>query len=369
MLLDNIIMKYTLKLLLLFCGLTIFTAETKSQTGTEHVNNYIQQSIDSIYQKEKVPGIFVAVLNNEKRNYFSSGFANPDSHKAFDSTTVFEIGSITKTFTAYILMAVLHEKGISDTGSVISYLPETVQKNKNLQGISFISLMNHTSGLPRLPDNMKFENVRQPYENYSEKDLYDYLKVCTPKPDGKSNYSNLGGGLAGVLAERISGRSYAQLLDKYIFLPFKMVTADNSVENSNNNSQGYFAKDDKTPYWNMNILAPAGALKCSASEMLTYLQNLCFPQTENSKLIIDELTTQTVAINERIAVGRGWHIFYQKDQPALYWHNGGTYGFSTFCAFFKGSSKAVMVVINQTGKNSVSDVLGIEIIKKMMSEK
>ena len=361
-------MKYTLKLLLLLCGLTIFAGQTKSQTTAENLQTYIQQTVDSAYQKEKVPGIFVAVLDNEKRNYFSSGFANPDSQKAFDSTTVFEIGSITKTFTAYILMTLLHEKGISDTVSIISYLPDTVQKNKNLQGISFLSLMNHTSGLPRLPDNMKPEDVRQPYENYSEKELYAYLKVCNPKPDGKSNYSNLGAGLGGVLAERISGKTYAQLLDQYIFLPFKMVTTDNAVANSHNNSQGYFAKDDKTPYWNMNVLAPAGGLKCSGSEMLTYLQNLCFPQTENSKRIIDELTTQTVAINERIAVGRGWHIFYEKDQPTIYWHNGGTYGFSTFCAFLKGSSKAVMVVINQTGKNSVSDLLGIKIIKKMMSE-
>lgn len=362
-------MKYKLNFLLLLCGLTIFAEQIKSQTVAENLNTYIQQTIDSAYQKEKVPGIFVAVLDNEKRNYFSSGFANPDTQKIFDSTTVFEIGSITKTFTAYLLMAVLHEKGISDSVSIISYLPDTVQKNKNLQSISFLSLMNHTSGLPRLPDNMKVENARQPYENYSEKDLYDYLKVCSPKPDGKSNYSNLGGGLAGILAERISGKTYAQLLDWYIFLPFNMVTEANAVTGSTNNSQGYFAKDDKTPYWNMNVLAPAGGLKCSGSEMLTYLQNLCFPKTENSKRIIDELTTQTVAINERIAVGRGWHIFYEKDEPTIYWHNGATYGFSTFCAFLKGSSKVVTVVINQTGKNSVSDLLGIKIIKQMMSEK
>ncbi|HQW85000.1 MAG TPA: serine hydrolase domain-containing protein [Ferruginibacter sp.] len=362
-------MKVNYKIFLLLISLIFIIGEAKSQTIAVDLQTYIQQTIDSAYEKEKIPGIFVAVLDNEKRSYFSSGFAKPEIKTHFDSTTVFEIGSITKTFTAYILMAVLHEKRISDTASIINFLPDSVQKNKNLLRISFISLMNHTSGLPRLPNNLKIENVRQPYENYSEKDLYAYLKVCTPMPDGKYNYSNLGAGLGGVLAERISGKTYAQLLDEYIFLPFKMVTEFNTVANSNNYSQGYFAKDDKTPYWNMNVLAPAGGLKCSGSEMLSYLQNLCFPQTKNAKKIISELTSQTVTINEKLAVGRGWHIFFEKDEPAIYWHNGGTYGFSTFCAFIKGSSKAVMVVINQTGKNNISDLLGIKIIKKMMSEK
>lgn len=362
-------MKKKLSVIFIATCLLFVSLVTKAQQTTGDIQTFIQQTIDSAYQKEKVPGIFVAVLNNAKRNYLSVGYANPDTEKKFDSTTVFEIGSITKTFTAYILMSVLHEKGISDTASIINYLPDSVQKNKNLQGISFLSLMNHTSGLPRLPNNMKIKNVRQPYENYAENDLYAYLKTCTPKPDGKSNYSNLGAGLGGVLAERMAGKTYAQLLDKFIFIPFKMVTEANSVASSNNNSQGYFAKDDKTTYWKMNVLAPAGGLKCSGSEMLNYLQNLCFPQTAYSKQIIDELITPTVKINERIAVGRGWHIFFEKDEPAIYWHNGGTYGFSTFCAFVKNSSKAVMVVINQTGKNAVSDLLGIIIIKRMMGEK
>lgn len=361
-------MKKKLSVIFLATCLLFVSVATKAQQNTGYIQSFIQQTIDSVYQKEKVPGIFVAVLNNAKRNYLSVGYANPDTEKKFDSTTIFEIGSITKTFTAYILMSVLHEKGISDTASIINYLPDSVQINKTLQGISFLSLMNHTSGLPRLPTNMKIKNVRQPYENYTENDLYAYLKTCTPKPDGKSNYSNLGAGLAGVLAERITGKTYAQLLDRYIFLPFKMVTEANSVANSNNNSQGYFAKDDKTPYWNMNVLAPAGGLKCSGSEMLSYLQNLCFPQTAFSKHIIDALTTQTVSINKNIAVGRGWHILLKKDEQPVYWHNGGTYGFSTFCAFVKNSSKAVIVVINQTGKNAVSDLLGITILKRMLSE-
>lgn len=354
--------------LFILIGCFFFSTTLSAQTPKEDLLNFIKRSTDSLYEKEAVPGIFVAVLHNNERYFFNAGFADTDKKILFDSATLFEIGSITKTFTAYILTAVLHEKKIAETASIVKYLPDSVQQNADIKNVSFVSLLNHTAGFPRLPDNIKPANNRQPYEDYSSALLFNYLKSCELTPDGKSNYSNLGAGLAGVLAERISGKSYAALLDQYIFLPFKMVNAENSLAKSDNQSAGYYATGDKTPYWNMNVLAPAGGLKCNATEMLTYLQNMCIPQSVGSKLIVDTLTSQTVALNPKVGIGRGWHIFNDKDQPLFYWHNGGTYGFSTFCAFTKNKSKAVFVVINQFNKNAFSDGLGAKIIKKLISE-
>ncbi len=327
---------------------------------------FITKKTDSLFKKEKLPGIFIALLDKDERQYYNFGFADPDKKLAFDSATMFEIGSITKTFTAYVVEAVLKEKGISDSSSILPYLPDSVQQNKAFENIHFLSLLNHTSGLPRLPENMDLASMSMaPYDNYTSADLFTYLKTCTPKPDGKSNYSNLGAGLAGVLAERISGKTYAALLDQYIFLPFKMVTPDKAIGKTENQSQGYF-ENIKSDYWNMNILAPAGGLKCSGSEMLTYLQSMSSPPSDQSKEIINKLLEPTVAVNPAIKVGRGWHMLEQKDKPVIYWHNGGTYGFSTFCAFLKGENKAVLVVINQFNKNAISDGLGISIMKKLL---
>ncbi len=349
---------FTLSVLSLFSNCT-------AQTGKKSLSEFIQHNADSIYKKESLPGIQVGILNNGEKQFFTAGFADPEKQIPFDSETIFEIGSITKTFTAYLLMAVLMEHKIPQSSSIIKYLPDSVRQNKKLDSISFLSLMNHTSGLPRLPGNMKMVNIRQPYENYKGEDLFNYLKNCTPKPDGKSNYSNLGAGLAGVLAERISGKSYASLLDQYIFIPIKMGKQNDPAQIK---SVGYYAKDDKAEYWNMHVLAPAGGIRCSANDILTYLHNMSFPSPGVSKQIVNELTTQTVAINPRIGIGLGWHILNEKDPQPIYWHNGGTYGFSTFCAFTKDKSKAVVVVINQFNKNAFSDGLGIKIIKQLLSE-
>lgn len=337
-----------------------FIGSCVAQTETKSLSEFIQANVENTHKKEKLPGVFVGILNNGQRSYFNAGFANIENQTPFDSSNVFEIGSITKTFTAYVLMAVLLENKIAETDFIVKYLPDSVQKNKNLNSISFLSLMNHTSGLPRLPDNMKLTN-KMPYDDYTAENLFACLKSVEPKPDGKSNYSNLGAGLAGVLAERISGKTYDQLISQYFFSSYK--TGDKK-----NISQGYFSETEKIDFWKMDVLAPCGSLKYSADQMLNYLQSMCFPKTETAKKIVDKITTQTVSLNEQLAVGYGWHIINSKNQTQVYWHNGGTYGFSTFCAFSKDKSKAVIVVLNQFNKNGACDGLGVNIFKKLISE-
>lgn len=323
----------------------------------------ISEKINASFSKNVVPGMFVAVNNKGKYSYYSKGYADTDQKKGFDSATIFEIGSVTKTFTAYVLQKLLNENKIADTSSIIDFLPDSLRQNSALAGINFRSLLNHTSGLPRLPENMEVtEGNLTPYNNYGAADLFTYLKSCTPAPDGKSTYSNLGMGLAGVLAERIAKRTYAELLEQHIFRPFKMIASTEEFSTDGNKSQGYF-DDEKAPYWNMNVMAPAGGLKCNGMEMLTYLHTMSKPPDAGMAAIIDELLKPTATVNAKISVGKAWHLFTTKENTTVYWHNGGTYGFSTFAAFLKGEDKGVMIVINQFNKNQVSDALGMAIMK------
>ncbi len=354
-----------LKLILGLLGSTIFTYSF-AQTTKESLSLFIQYNVDSIYKKENVPGIFVGVLNNNEKHYYTAGLANKNTKLSFDEATVFEIGSITKTFTAYVLTAVLIENKIAESDLILKYLPDSVQQNEKLKDISFVSLMNHTSGLPRLPNNIKVKSFLQPYENYTVLDLYTYLKTCSPKPVGNSDYSNLGAGLAGVLAARISGKTYEQLIDEHIFKPFKM-KANGNVD-PNNKSLGFYNPQKEAEYWNMNVLAPAGVLQYTGSQMLTYLEKIASPDTEKSSTVVNKILTPSINLNEVQSVGLGWQIINLKDLPTIYWHNGGTYGFSTFCAFTKDKSRAVIVVINQFSKNALADGLGFKVLKKLIGE-
>ncbi len=338
-------------------GCNSHTSNTGNDTGS-----FIKNKVDSSFKKANTPGVFIGVVNNNEHLYYGAGYANPDSKTPFDSTTIFEIGSITKTFTAYVLLNILQEKQISDSSSILKYLPDSVQNNKALASITFLSLMNHTSGLPRLPENLDLKaNFMAPYDDYTAALLFDYLEKCKPAADGQSNYSNLGMGLAGVLAERISGKKYEALVDEYVLQPFKM----NIASTIGNKSQGYFGSE-KAVYWNADVLAPAGTIKSSAKQMLIYLQYMANPADKTAAAIVEKLLQPTIALGPKVNVCRAWHTLEEKNKPVIYWHNGGTYGFSTFAAFVKGQSKAVIVVVNEFNKNEVSDGLGIAIMKELI---
>ncbi|MFT3979097.1 MAG: serine hydrolase [Ferruginibacter sp.] len=337
------------------------------QKDTGALAKFVQQKTDEAFVKSKVPGILVFYRDKEKPGFYTTGFSDPVTKTRFDENTFFEIGSITKTFTAYIVMCVLRDKKIADSSFILSYLPDSVQKNTALAKIRFINLLNHTSGLPRMPDNMDVkDDDLQPYAAYDSKKLFAYLKTVQPSDKKEYEYSNLGAALAGVLAERITGKSYAALLDKYIFLPFKMLDKNNSIEKSVNKSQGYIDDTTKAEYWNMNVMAPAGGLKSNAREMNIYLQHMSLPATKADAVIMDSLTSPTHSLSPVMAIGRGWHCMALKKKPVIYWHNGGTYGFSTFAAFTRNTNQWVMVVVNHFDKNdTVSDRIGMQIMNRM----
>ncbi len=326
----------------------------------------IQQKIDSLVAAKAIPGIIIGTTDQNKRSYFTAGFANKETAQSFDAFTQFEIGSISKTFTAYILTSILIDKKISDSAFIGAYLPDSIQQNSSIANIRFVELMNHTAGLPRLPNNMgiTFYSM-QPYEYYGEQQLFSYLKTAILAKDGKVSYSNLGAGLAGVLAERISRKSFEQLLKQYITKPFKMSYTQMNAASNRPKSIGYY-NDSIATYWEMNILKAAGGIKSDAADMLSYIEYLL---KNDQSDVIQNITTPTATINKRLQIAKGWHILSLPNNSSLYWHNGGTYGFSTFCAFQKETGKGIFIAVNAFNKNNIVDGLGVELMSKMLDIK
>ena len=330
----------------------------------EPIDSFIKRKADSLYKAERFPGIFIAILDSDRRTYYNAGFADPDSKTPFDSLTQFEAGSITKTFTALIVEKILAEKNMSENTSIAQWLPDSVKQNKPVAAITFLQLLNHTSGLPRLPYNMNLKsNEMAPYDDYTEADLFSFLRNAELKTAGESKYSNLGVGLAGIIAQKITGKSYYTLLTEYIYRPFEINPEGIPESGSPKKSQGYFG-NRKSAYWNMNCLAPCGGLKSNASELLNYVEHIATPAPRDSS-IINKLLQPTATVEDAIKIGRAWFIIDRDTLPHYYWHNGGTYGFSTFAGFLKGKKKAVIVVINEFNRNETSDAMGFAILRRL----
>jgi serine-type D-Ala-D-Ala carboxypeptidase/endopeptidase len=237
-----------------------------------------------------------------------------------------EIGSITKVFTA-LLLAQLQQTGqISMAETVASYLPKTLELPKNFEKITFENLAIHQSGLPRLPSGMKLfgkDAMVDPYSVFNEERILRAIqetKLKSVPGTGRPRYSNYGFGLLGFTLERVTGTTYEDLLMREIITPIGLSSATFTDEGLR---QGHSRKKEVGP-WHMGRFASMGGLRMSALDLSKFLT-----ASQDTNHLLAPAFAETFKIryqDKRTALGLGWH--YLKDQKIV-GHGGGTLGAMT----------------------------------------
>lgn len=316
-------------------------------------------------QKGNTVGLSIGIIRNGVVHTYNYGETAAGNNQLPEVNSIYEIGSITKTFTATLLAYYANEGKLKLTDHITKYLPDSVVTNKELQGITLEMLSNHTSGLSRLPDNFEFHSSDpyDPYKDYTKKHLYEYLKTCklNSKPGENYAYSNFGVGLLGSILEQVSGKTFEEMVEEVICIPLGMQnTAQHLTIAQRQRFVGGYNEDGKATFpWTFQVLAACGALRSTLEDMLLYLKaNMTQSQTELSKAI--ELTRQ-ITYNKDIKLGLGWHMIVV-DGIQYYFHDGATFGCSSFLAF--NIEKKMGIVVLSNSVISTND-LGVGLIKKL----
>lgn len=317
---------------------------------------------DGALAQETAGGVAIGVEKNGVKRVFAYGTAQPDS--------LFEIGSITKTFTGLILARMIEEQKVTLDEPVRALLPPgTVAKPEGSE-ITLLDLVTQHSGLPRMPDNFHPANPENPYADYHAANLYEFLtKHGVAKPSGASFlYSNLGFGLLGqALADR-ARMTYPELLKSQITDPLQLrdTVVALSPEQQRRLLPGHDAKHNLAPAWDLDAFAGAGAIRSAASDMLTYLDANLHPekiQTAATALALSHQPRADVAPGLRIAFA-----WLYNNEAGNYWHNGATGGYSSFALFNPKNDYAVVVLFNTTISGtggSFADRLGEHISQRL----
>lgn len=287
-------------------------------------------------------GAVVGVLKGDRVQYFSYGTIRLGQNTAPNEKTIFEIGSVTKVFSG-LLLAVEVVEGRKKLEAPVRSCPKHQTTGLCFEGepIRWIHLATHTSGLPRLPD-LKLEDPLNPYGKYSARQLEGFLKVykLQVKPGTKTEYSNLG---ANVMAYELwrarEFKNYEEHLLAEISKPLEL--KDTRVwlsdEQKKRFATGYF-EGEAVPYWERDkqaVLLGSGAIRSTASDLIQFLKaQLGMLTYRNSKAV--ELS-QKRELN--------WQVL-KKDDEQIFWHNGGTAGFSSFVAFNPKQKTAVVILAN-----------------------
>jgi serine-type D-Ala-D-Ala carboxypeptidase/endopeptidase len=303
-------------------------------------------------------GIVVGLLEAIDRRVVAYGAAgSPD--KPLDGNSVFEIGSVTKVFTAALLADMVRRGEVNLDDPVSKYLPETVRipARKGKQ-ITLIDLATQTSGLPRLPGNLAPKDPRNPYADYSVQQMYDYLSHYElPRDVGEEfEYSNLGVGLLGHALARKSGLSYEGLVKKRILEPLSMndTAITLSAVMRARLAPGHDEGGDAAANWDLPTLAGAGALRSTANDMLKFLAaNLGASDGPLPCALRETHRVRHATDTPDADIGLAWQVLHRFGTEFVL-HNGGTGGYHSWIGFVK--SKGIGVVVLSNSASSIDDI-------------
>lgn len=169
-------------------------------------------------------GLVAVVLDGGRRDAVY-GRSDSADNRALDADTVFEIGSITKVFTALLLADMIVRGDVTASDPVAKFLPDTVRVPYfESAPITLLDLATYTSGLPRMPANFVPRNAANPYADYSVEQLYDFVSnyKLRVRPGTHYEYANLGFGLLGHALALRAGMSYEDLVVSRICAPLGM---------------------------------------------------------------------------------------------------------------------------------------------------
>jgi CubicO group peptidase (beta-lactamase class C family) len=302
------------------------------------------------------PTLAIGVFDGQATHRFAHG-ASADA--------LFEIGSITKVFTGTLLADVAREGLVDLDDPVARCLPASVRVPQfGDRVITLRHLATHTSGLPRMPDNLAPANPADPCADYTADRLHAFLAGHTLRraPGDQAEYSNLGFMLLGhALAER-TGQSYEALLRERITGPLGLhdtVLPQRPLQPALRArvAKGYDASGNVAPNWTMALPGP-GNLLSTVDDLLRFLRANMTPGPSRLAAAMADARALHFTTDPPGPLARGIGLGWGVGPAGLRGHNGGTAGYVSFAALDADKGHAVValcgtfsVYLDELGRN------------------
>jgi CubicO group peptidase (beta-lactamase class C family) len=301
-------------------------------------------------------GVVVAAVRDDAVEIRAAGHVAEGGHRP-QADTLFEIGSVTKVFTALTLARTVLAGTVSLDEPVRDLLPSgTAVPGRGGREITVRNLAMHTSGLPRLPAGL----LRRALLNPGHPDPY---ADCTAEsvlaglartrlrrdPGDRFRYSNLGAGLLGLALATRTGLSYESLVAREVCAPLGLVdtVVIPDAARADRLATGHTRRRRATPPWDLAALAGAGGLRSTAADLVTFLRAHLDPAGELAEAI--RLCLEQTHPSGRLKVHLGWielPLPARMGGATQIWHDGGTGGFRSFVGFVPQHRTAVAVLGN-----------------------
>lgn len=308
----------------------------------------------------KCEGFAIAVVKDGKV-ILSRGYGVRDAKRNLPVTTktLFAIGSSTKSFTV-TSMGVLVDRGKLDWDKPVrDYMPDfRLWDQFATERMTPRDLVTHRSGLPR-------HDLMWYHSPFSREELFSRLRYLEPNKDFRTafQYQNLMFMTAGLLAGRVNGTSWEQLVHDTIFQPLGMSASNFSVTDSQKSadySLPYDVVNDaprEMPFRNIDAIGPAGAINSNVEDMTKYIQmhlaqgKGVVSATNETQMMIPQMAISTPSTDKELgdlAYGMGFFVTAYRGHKFVH-HGGNIDGFSALVAFLPQDNIGLVILSNQNG--------------------
>jgi len=350
-------------LLLPFChSAQKFEPISRSDTPT------VQQVIDSFDKqleeehREDTVGSLSAIVFLGNKIAWSRAFGKADNEKGIDAdvSTVYRIGSISKTFTAYLMMLLVQDGTISLDEPVAKYLPEIKQlkwkEGSDTSEITFRELASHTGGLAMEPG--LWNAAAGPIGEWENKVLSSIPTTdVTFSPGTKYSYSNIGYGILGLALSRAAHKPFMQMVENRIFKPLHMTSSfyiipagyEDRVAVGYHRS-GFGGKPDgevaKAEYAGRGYKVPNGGIYTTTGDLARFIMAQYSDSDRLAKKYREMMQTIQTPEGGKYGYGFGLNVIYPEDGSKIAGHNGAVAGYTAFMIFSPGSKAGAIVMRN-----------------------
>jgi CubicO group peptidase (beta-lactamase class C family) len=336
---------------------------TTNSVLAQSYKSEVDAMISDAYPKDG-PGISILIAKNGKTIYKNnSGLANMELQVPINSNTIFEIGSITKQFTAVAILMLEEQGKLSITDNITKYIPDYPTKGNN---ITIHNLLNHTSGIKSYTDMKTFQDIDRidmtPTEliNFFKNEPMDF------KPGEKYQYNNSGYILLGNIIEVITKESYADFVQKNIFNPLGMTsTSYGSMKKIIPNRASGYSRSNKgfvnANYLSLTLPYAAGSIMSTVDDLLKWQNALRTNQLIKRSSFEKATNGSTLNTGEKIIYGYGFRAGDLNGSPTIE-HSGGIYGFSANGIYLPKEDIYVIGLTNFDNSNVVNFVQQIAAI-------
>jgi D-alanyl-D-alanine-carboxypeptidase/D-alanyl-D-alanine-endopeptidase len=326
----------------------------------------LARELTPLLEKRIVQAVSIGVIQPAGSVSGSFGQLTPADPTPPRDDTLYEIGSLSKVFTALLLADAVVRGEVALDLPISALLPKGVVLPGGAgERITLRMLATHTSGLPRIPAELPPDDYTDPYANYGADALWATLRQVRLdfEPGTQAAYSNLAAGLLGTLLAQRAGTTYEGLLRERILAPLGMreTTVHMAASDAARLAPPFGASGSPAHAWNFQALAGAGGIRSTLSDLMRFAQAMLHPSGSPLRAAI-ELAWEMQSVKSPVSPGGqalGWMIASDRETR---WHNGMTGGYHT--AMFVNREKGVAVV----WLSNRSHPIGTQVAEKLIRQ-